>query len=381
MRQHYVPKTYLNGWLSNNQNVYFYENKYKNKCEPRNPESILKLKHIYTVGYNEVIYLYGCTDVITDFYNKIIDILNERQVYAKINNENIIGDDNFVFQLQRLDEWLFFDSSNNIPVRSRPIRNQIKEIKSYVIENRFSEKFENSWQNDFNNLIEELSYNRMSQEGFRIVSQDSINKVLYFTIISMMRNPKFDFFGLLTVTFDVTENAFITPGTDTQEASIIRKVINHMKKASWLTQIYAALFTNYTGIIRNPIYNQINQIIQNGNYKIMLFSANELSFITSDNCAFISDKIDNYRMYYFPLSYKYLLAIGMMENSLINEIDCRGFSKNEVKKFNKIIYKNAYHSIVSCDDDVIRKGMNVKWIRIFRLFIIIKDWVISFKKE
>jgi len=346
--QHYVPRTYLNGWLFNDTQVMFYEDKNVNNFEERNPKSVLGLNHTYTLSYDNALFMCDCQMVIDDFYDKICDIISERNVTAKYNDINICNCVRSIEVLRNIEKWEFKRITDGITLNPIPIINQIKNLKSYIIENKFSSLYETEWTERYDAFLIELSKNKQSEDGYRIVEYKIMEGILDFAIITMMRNPIFDFFGVSSAAFGLAKKAFTSDIEKEEDKELVIGEISKMERIYRLQQLCRALWdVNHDG---NSFFHNIKNSFKNGDYKIIIFSCANGSFITSDMCSFIGNYNDHGNLYYFPLSADYMIAIAKMEGSKIDEIDCRGLQLEEVKFFNNILLDNATQSIVTRED-------------------------------
>ncbi|MCJ7625040.1 MAG: DUF4238 domain-containing protein [Anaerolineaceae bacterium] len=327
--QHYIARTYLEGWLFNDSQVYFFENKECDIGVPRNPKKCLKEPHVYTVDFDTLLLLRDCSFIKEDFVRKIDKIFKERKIYAKYNDERIDFKSNFLSNNFCLDKWEFHYKDNNNEASKKKIINQIKDLHSYVIECEFSRHIERNWKNTYDNFLLELKNAKITQSGDRIISKDCVNEVMRFVIITMLRNPNTDPFGIYEAAGKLYD---LLP---------YKKFKNQQMKGHFLKQIYTCLFN-----VDNSAYKIIDDNYNNGKYNISLFKATDhSSFITSDNCSFINN--GDFRGMFFPMSARFLLVVGSGKNSMLNEIHCELLKSDKVKRLNQKIYENAINSVVS----------------------------------
>lgn len=336
--QHFVSSCYLDGWVMNDTPAYYFKDKTLDVGDVRNPNSILKQAHTYTVGFEESIIMSHCPLIRDDFIRMIKNELKEREVYVKFNNRKINFKDskNFSKLFTNLDQWDFYYKTSNKIASKRSITNSIKGLKSYVIENAFSDLLEKNWKQHYNNFLINIKIEKEKECDEIHIKYNFLEEILRFAILSMIRNPNFDFFGLFKISI-FNHNTF---------GNTKRKRCVHLCK------LYECLLGKEEDQERNKsIYQVIDKELRSGYYKVEVYSANDSSFITSDNCAFYNKNNvtrQNLNMLIFPLSAYFLLTIKRTrEKSDINNISCKGLSNNEVKIFNRLIYNNAYNAIVS----------------------------------
>ena len=331
--QHFIARTYLEGWLFNNTQLYFFEDKKCDIGKPRNPKSCLKERHVYTIDFDTLLLLKDCSYIKDDFVSQIDEIFIKRKVFAKYNNEIMDFKSNFLLNKFCLDRWRFFYKANNKKASSEKIMNQIKGLNSYVLECEFSNLIENNWKNIFNNFLLEIKNAKITENGDRIISKECLHGVMQFVIIAMLRNPKTDPFGLkkaAEMPYDLLQ--------------IDEKIRCQHIKAHFLKQVHDILFN-----VGNNASKIIEDIYNNGKFKIALFKASQKSsFITSDNCSFINN--GDFRGMLFPLSARFLLVVGSGKNSKFNEIRCELLESDKVRLFNRMIFNNAIRSVISIVD-------------------------------
>lgn len=330
--QHFVAKAYLDGWLFNKNQVYYFQDKGEKFGEPRNPSSCLKERHVYTIDFDTLILLRDCTFIKNDFVTQIDEILKARNIYAKYDNEIQDFSNNFLLNNYCLDKWEFYYKTSNNRASSVKVMNQIKGLKSYILERELSKRFENQWKDKFNNFLVDIKYAKHTLNNDRIILFDNLNGIMQFAIITMMRNPKSDPFGL----YEFEEKIYERLPIEVDEDKKIRWI-----KARFLERVYRILFNS-----EKNVSALIEDIYNNGEYKITLFKASQgSSFITSDNCSFIND--GDFRGMIFPLSARFLLVVRAGKKSKINEIQCMMLEPEKVKEYNRMIFDNAIYSVIS----------------------------------
>ena len=354
--QHFVPDTYLDGWIMNDTPAYYFKDKKIDMGKDRNPNSILKQSHTYTVGYIESIIMSHCPLVRDDFICMIQEIVNRRNIYVKNNGKKIdfnVSLDIFPELFRHLDSWEFYyKNSDNIASKCKII-NEIKGLRSYVIENAFSKLLENNWKQDYNNFLIDIKKKRELNVEKIHVEYNYLDKIIKFAILSMQRNPEFDFFGFYNNSdFDynfIAKEIFKLPEDSINDA---KPFWDNIKRCVQLHQLYESLYGVDIKLHKHKsIYEMIDGILKTGRFRIIIYSANGSSFITSDNCSFFNKNnvySKNLNMMIFPLSAYFLLTIGTTTvRSDISKIDCKGLTNKEVKIFNRLIYNNARSAIVS----------------------------------
>ena len=357
--QHYVPRVYIKSWETTVfslrephkpfQGVYEYLDHNYDTGNGITKEKVLCGNHTYTIDKEYFFIVPNCPQVASDFGNKIKGILNERSVTVSFQGRTLLTPLDLGNELPSLDNWSFRDASshNRVSIKiEKAIKNQISDLRSYTIEDRFSTTIENDWQSILSSFIREVQYATLTGiEKLRRISLDSTNNILIAMFLMAFRNPNFDFAGV----YPSVEKAIILPlfeslsnGNPASEWNQVPKVL---RRGYWITEVYKALFGNKKSAFDAMITNAKKHL------KFMLFEANcEGEFITSDNPAFFHishvEAINNNAIY-FPLSPRYLLLLVRTGDSNLNEVAYRSVNLNDLRKLNRIILNESHHTIIS----------------------------------
>lgn len=309
--------------------AYYFENKTLDIGKARNPDSILELAHIYTVGYDESIIMSHRPLVRDDFIRMVKEVLNRREVYAiykkRINFNASI--DIFPELFLNLDQWEFYYKVSNNVASKRRIINEIKNLKSYVIENAFSKLLETNWKLNYNNFFIDIKIKREITRDEIYVKYSVLEKILKFAILSMQRNPKFDFFGFFNISaFDYNLYSKEIRNLSGNGIDGAKSFCDNIKRCVHLSKLYESLFGAALGLEKHKsIFKIIDNVLKTKGFKIVIYSTKNSSFITSDNCVFLNKNNvtrQNFNMLIFPMSAYFLLTIcRTTEESDINNIE------------------------------------------------------------
>ncbi len=350
--QHFVPRVYLRRWSpQNTENVFYYKKPNLKIGEPRNVASILFERNTYTISFESYFTLDYMPKVKEDFANQISDILKRYSAVA-FYNDNVLNTKELLtdpLNLGKLDEWIFKKADYpDLLASKRKIIANIKDTRSYIIEEAFDDYIEKKWNDlldDFVSQIEKGYALQIANEDVK-VNSETIEKIVATLLLFMCRNPHFDCNGIFPRIETVLLDMLINSAENTNEENEIREFVNGHIRGAWLSQIYKALFNNDISFFSQ----YFQRIKENCQITIMRCPVENGSFITSDNPAFsfvcYATKA-NYNAIYFPLTPRYLLLIGKGEKNSLDKIDVKTVTNKGVRQFNKIILSKAYDSIVS----------------------------------
>jgi hypothetical protein len=347
--QHYVPRVYLKSWETSVRTkaephkrfsgVYTFDKSDLSVGEGRTRETILSTNHTYTIKFDNSFFFHKCPDIIEDFANSILSILNDRNEFAQYNGQTLLTDRDVVKNYSKIDEWDFFHSTDGSPASRRSTSNSMQSIRCYVLEDGFSKFIESKWEKVFNSFIapaEQLSLNGRGSVDYLFNQNSVVEQIVEMFVIMALRNPEFDLMGIFPAISKLLLSVF-----DDQ------KYTNEMLRALWLSQIYKALF----GEKNSYFYLAVKETIKRcGCILFKINNCEESTFITSDNPAFTfrsSVMATNKNGMYFPLSPRYLLFMGLNSTGAINNIIIRTINKEDIKKVNQIILNAATKSIIS----------------------------------
>lgn len=133
--QHYVPQTYLNSWIDDNNQLYLYDSKTNCLIKACKPSNILGEKNLYTKTVNELL---ACTD--EDIKN-IFECLKDYNVY--INNEKLENEQEYARQYFDFDNWIIKGKDGRL-VSKKKLKNTIEQIRILAIEKNWK-IYEDGW--------------------------------------------------------------------------------------------------------------------------------------------------------------------------------------------------------------------------------------------
>lgn len=134
--QHYVPKTYLNAWIDNFNELYLYNsinNCFIKQCKPSN---ILGLNDLYTKTVADSLI---CS---SDDLTKIFECIND---YKVMLGDKFLGDVNdYANQYYEFDKWVITNQVGQ-RISNKKIKDEIEKVRIISIEKGWS-KFEDGWE-------------------------------------------------------------------------------------------------------------------------------------------------------------------------------------------------------------------------------------------
>lgn len=274
-------------------------------------------------------------------YNAIVFYNNQ-----ELNTNELLSDPQ---NLGNLEQWSFqkADCSNMLAPKKKIISN-IKEIRSYVLEDALDDYVEKKWNDSLNKFLSQIENGyslRIADEDIKVdivVIESIISTLLLF----MCRNPNFDCQGIFPRIESVLLNLLLEIAKNEEEKKNIIDFVSGHIRGAWLSQIYKALFNNDISFF-SQYFNSIRKRCQ---VTVIRCPVENGSFITSDNPAFPFVSFatqSNYNAIYFPLTPQYLLLIGKGEKDSLDKIDVKTATNKGLKKFNSIIISSAYDSLVS----------------------------------
>lgn len=349
-RQHYVPRVYLKAWVTevesskNPRNhfdgVYYFENR-NTVGEGKKIENILWRPHLYTVKFNssKIKLFKECPKIYNFFVNKIYTLMKENKpipVYGKWRGNKLKTQNSIYKHLDNINNWDFYYYNGN-KAKKKTFLNKFNDIYCYLLENEFSKRFENMWENVYKDFISEVEKNSYLNANAK-VSQEIIENIVSFFLMMLCRNLKFDGLGNYSWIADNLEQIRFSDDS-----------IEEIKTDLWLLDLYRIFYRTNKGIYNNAFVN----IVRDG--KLVLVKANsKRKFITSDNPAFVhmsKVEMENKNGFYFPISPNYLLLIVKGGNGSLNIVEYRTVDSEMVRKYNQIIASHGNKIMVSTEKE------------------------------
>lgn len=205
----------------------------------------------------------------------------------------------------------------------------------YLLENEFSKRFENVWENVYQNFISEVEKNSYLNSNTKI-SQKTIENMLNFFLMMLCQNLKFDGLGNYSWIADNLEQIRFSDDS-----------FEEIKTNLWFLDLYRIFYGTNKGIYNNAFVN----IVKEG--KLVLVKANsKRKFIVSDNPAFMhisKVELENKNGFYFPISPNYLLLIVKGGNGSLNIVEYRTADSDRVREYNQIIASHSNKVIISTE--------------------------------
>lgn len=350
--QHYVPRVYLKAWETQVETQKEPHKKFQGVYEflndthigkGRNKERILWKPHLYTIKFNQLYMARKCSKVYSFYVDAVYDAMINNEpapVYGKLGYSLIKTKESVRKHLMDIEHWDFY-YENGGNARKKAILNKINDIRCYILEDSFSEMYENRWETIRDTFIYEVQNGERIEIGRseRRIPEKVVRDMLEFFFMMLCRSPNFDAMGIYTQINSILKSAL----------GVVDE-IDQMMEAVWFTELYR-MFYKKSGGFFHSILSKVFEDCQ-----LILFEAYDGAemFITSDNPAFqnnIAVLSRNTNGFVFPISPKYLLFIAK-GNEDITIVDHRYVDYETVQYFNRIIKHNSCDAIVGIKKDL-----------------------------
>lgn len=321
---HLIPQTYLKAWgnASGTLKIKWIKT---GKCENRNTDSVAGVNHYHSI----VAGMPFCTKADTDSFfsslsrycvtydgHSLTDTLEMNKYYGVFND----------WSIKRID---------GTEVIKKSLKSEIDKIKIQDIEENWSSKYENKW-NNIRCVIEQKvlsTPNSVPRFYFGYLMK-------FFTALdwrSMVSNKEFaDTCNLICN--NILQLDKIEIPKDERELPMFETATEYMKHCLLLS--YYRQFLNDTGVI----YKCAKEYMKRTSFHFLV-SSSEKDFITSDNPAFVEMRKQGDKIGVLPITPRILMTIGRNtpcdENYFVTKI---GTAK--VREYNEMIKNNASQFIV-----------------------------------
>lgn len=349
-KQHYVPKVYIKAWKTEVESLSEPSKKFQGVYVIEggsdigsgfNCGSILWEPHLYTVGFEHVFAMKSCSQIYNYFVDKIYELMKTNMpdpIYGKLGYSIIKTKESIRRYLDKIDDWEFYYYNDNL-AKKKSIINRINDLNCYILEDAFSDNYEDRWEYICKGFIDEVHNGVpiIGGNGKRISTRAAVNMLEHFFVM-LCRSPRFDAMGTYTW---MKEEILYSVFAD-------REAVDDLMTDIWYIELYRIFFKKTGGFYHNVIQKTLN------NCHMILFEAydNAGTFITTDNPAFqhkSSVLKENINGFIFPLTPKYLLFVAKGERDSIEVVGHRFASKDTVRFFNKIIKNNKQNKIISSE--------------------------------
>lgn len=232
-------------------------------------------------------------------------------------------------------------SNRKLPASKRGIVENIKQIRSYVIEDALDNIIEKNWNSVLDVFLQSLTERKkLLQRNLGIPMESQLVQDLILTmLIFMCRTPTFDCLGVFPKVKNIAQAI-------AKDANMDDDFVDRCMRNEQISQLYKAIFSGNVGFLASFMPRIIERC------RIIVFHCDEQegSFITSDNPSFsyVSPMTFlNYNGIYLRLTPQYLLCLGQRSQDSIYNVDYREIQNNTVRKFNAVIRSSASQYIVS----------------------------------
>lgn len=350
-RQHFVPKVYLKYWcLDKKKKKLYYYKKFpyekmnvsiKNVCIKKDQYTLDNQKYEFIINrYPKLSY---------EIAQEILEILKTNNCICKYNKIELDNEQKIMDNSLFISAWKFYNpDGKEVTYEENKKLEQIKKVTNYSIEHRLNEEFESIWDKRLDDLIPEFENNVNSEI---LLSSKRLDSLLDMFLVTMLRNPNFDYFENL----ERILNAFCDIFCDIFESGALDKndFLNKQNSGFRKGSLYESL--NKDGVYK-ALYSEIKKYL---NILILVANEGEGDFITSDNPAFLNrtcipeSSISDYLI--FPLSPKCVMLMYKNKSNpkkKIEKIGIVGKNNPDIKKVNRWIMKNSKNFYISLNDDL-----------------------------
>lgn len=350
-KQHFVPRVYLKAWETRVETrkepqkqfdgVYYFE-KADTVGEGATRETILWKPHLYTIGFDKLYLAKNCPKVRSFFVDEIFKIMNENEpkpVYGKYGHSIIKTKKSVYKHLYDISSWDYYYYDGKT-ARKNALLNRFYDIRCYLLEDSFSNIFEDNWENVLETFIVEVKNASPTRElnGDRRISEKVAKDMMEFFFMMLCRSPQFDAMGSYIWIKNILQQVF--PGVEQTKETM---------DAVWFAELYRMFYKKNGGFY----HTALAKVVENCQFMLFETYPNEGSFITSDNPAFLHIlhvERDNMNGYYFPISPNHMLLIAK-GNAPVNVVCYRMADSELIKRFNRIISLHSDNIIVSIEKE------------------------------
>lgn len=326
---HLIPRTYMQAWTHGNGTLYI---EYKNEpgiFKERNKNGIAGVNHYHSIIAGMPICTKDDTGIIfqavkdyTVKYKgeKVLDTLELNKIYYDFNNWEILRSDCSV-------------------VSKKSIKAAIDNVKIRDIETMWAKKYEDKW-NEERQKIEDII---LSAKGDSIPEFDKDFLMKFYVSMdwrSFASNQQFNqVYGMLSERILELDKVIIPE--DDRELPIFKTMADYFQ--------HCILLKSYREFLEDKgmIYQNAVASLNHTSFHFLVADG-EITFITSDNPAFMFRRKDGLLQAVLPITPRIMIVQGKNsdqdKNYYITHI-----SDDAVKAYNRIIKRNS-HDFVIIDD-------------------------------
>lgn len=327
---HLIPRTYMSSWEHGNGTLYI---EYKDgKIKERNKDRIAGLTDYHSVLVGMPICTKEDTDVIFNCLSDYFVEYNGKIVTETLELNQIYYD---------FDNWKITRADGTI-VSKKKLRNDIESVRIRDIEVLWSIKYENGW----NELKKKIDATVLSNLSDSIPAFDREFLMKFYTAMdwrgfesNMQLNGAFEWFCN-----EILPLHEIKIPKDERELPIFKNAADYFKHC-YILKSYRKFLNDDGVIFTNAMAN-----LQHTSFHFLVADGT-VTFITSDNPAFVFTRADERLQGIMPISPRILLVQGKDidkdEVYYITHID-----DDAVKAYNNIILENAVEFVIIDDKQI-----------------------------
>ena len=337
---HYISQIYLKSWSDNGSSIKVY-NKENKKLQSISIENNFYKIDLYNFKFNMLTYAKNFPLIYDDFKKMIKNFMSKNNIIIFYKNKQFnIATENLGHLLEKENIDFFQDNIKLNKRKKNQLYNELSQLKSTILEDKFCEVIENKWPNLLQEILKKPRIKGISE--FIVLNNEEILLLRLMTISMMLRIEN-------TPGFDTIENT-INDISDFFEKFALTSDSKVKFKKFYNTEVKHLLFLRHIyDLLVNKSNSQFMELtFKNSklNYELYVINGDK-NFDTSDTPCF--KVINNFELtnhnngIYFPLTPK-IFAILRRDEKLSNTINVFEASEKEINYINWAVqnYSNKY---------------------------------------
>lgn len=322
---HLIPQVYMSAWEHGSGTLYVLFNNSNGEIVERNKEKVAGINHYHSIIAGMPI----CTNKDTD-----IIFLALKDLIVKYEGREIKD----TFEMNKLywnfNSWEIF-RKDGTAVSKKGLKSKIDNVKIRDIEVLWSQEYESKW-NQERNKIEDIILNATSN---KVATFDKKYLMQFFIAADwrgFVSNSQFE--EVFQTINHILKLDKIEMPKDERDLPMFESTADYFRHCLLLKKYRE--FLNGDGVISN----HVSEALKATSFHFMV-SDGKITFITSDNPAFIYYRKDGKLEGIMPITPRILMIQGRITD-LDDFFYITHISENGVKKYNKIIKENSQNFVI-----------------------------------
>lgn len=322
---HLIPRVYLRSWVKSGDSIIRVE-KENHSVECRNLENVCSINNFHSIKAGmpcckeeDLKTIFIGFDQYEVFYNdKVLDIYEELNKYY-----------------YDIEKWIIKSKIDGKLISSKKVKNEVDRKKVVDIEEKWSEKYEDKW-NDMLGMIKE----RVSRIGdIREIDVDKFYKgyLVKFAIALCARGFAGD--ADIKKSFDMINEIIHLDEMDIPYEERVKTYADDCSKEmdnNVRLNIYRDFLNN-----EGTLYDKAKAYIKNINIQFLVADA-EKSFVTSDNPSFFSKNSNGSHTHIMPITPEILMRFCKLSSDNKGKYNIKKVDNITVEQYNKVIIDNCF---------------------------------------